>query len=123
MNTYIVDKAWGREVIFADEPEYCGKLLQFDRKGNKFSMHFHNNKSETWYVSKGSFLLSVINTLNAEVSHKTLAEGDTWTNNTLVPHQLEALEDYSEIIEVSTHDDPMDNYRVMPGDSQNKLVK
>lgn len=116
--TYIIDKGWGREIIFADELEYCGKLMQFDKKGNKFSMHYHANKDETWYVNRGSFLLSVINTLNATVNHKVLKQGETWRNAPLMPHQLEALEDNSEIIEVSTHDDAADNYRVLPGDSQ-----
>lgn len=115
---YTVDKGWGREIIFADEENYCGKLMQFDKKGNKFSMHYHANKDETWYVSRGSFLLSVINTLNATISHKVLQKGDTWRNPPLMPHQLEAMDDDSEIIEVSTYDDASDNYRVLPGDSQ-----
>jgi quercetin dioxygenase-like cupin family protein len=116
--TYINEKGWGREIVFADEETYCGKLMQFDKKGNKFSMHYHAVKDETWYVSRGSFLLSVINTLNATVNHKVIQQGDTWRNAPLVPHQLEALEDDSEIIEVSTFDDANDNYRVFPGDSQ-----
>ena len=30
-----VPKAWGKEVIFADTALYCGKLLCFDKAGNK----------------------------------------------------------------------------------------
>lgn len=116
--TFIVDKGWGREIIFADHPEYCGKLMQFDKEGNKFSMHYHAKKDETWYVSRGSFLLNVINTSDATISHRILKQGETWRNPPLMPHQLEALEDNSEIIEVSTFDDSNDNYRVLPGDSQ-----
>lgn len=39
----IVSKGWGREIIFVNNDEYCGKLLCFD-KGKKFSMHYHIKK-------------------------------------------------------------------------------
>lgn len=44
-----VEKGWGHELIFATNEKYCGKLLSFNR-GAKFSMHFHHEKDETWYV-------------------------------------------------------------------------
>lgn len=114
-----VDKAWGYEQIFSTTEKYCGKLLCFAKKGNKFSMHFHREKDETWFVLKGSFKLRVINTDNAQTHVGILNTGDTWRNPPLLPHQLVALEDDSVIIEVSTPDSVEDNYRVMPGDSQN----
>jgi uncharacterized RmlC-like cupin family protein len=114
----VVEKGWGREMIFADMPEYCGKILIFDKENSKFSMHFHAYKDETWYVQKGSFLIKWINTVDASVHEEVLATGDVWNNPPLFPHQLIALEDDSQIIEVSTQDDADDNYRVMPGDSQ-----
>jgi hypothetical protein len=69
-------------------------------------------------VQKGSFLLKWIDTDTAEVNERQMIVGDTWRNKQLVPHQLIALENNSIIIEVSTDDDPEDNYRVLPGDSQ-----
>ena len=113
-----VIKGWGKEVIFADTPLYCGKFLVFITKSNKMSMHFHAIKDETWTVSTGSFRLSYINTDTAEIVQKIIYPGDVHRNLPLVPHQLEALEDNSVIIEVSTKDIKNDNYRVMPGDSQ-----
>ena len=50
---------------------------------------------------------------------KELKEGDTWHNPPLQPHQLEALEPMSSVTEVSTADSVEDNYRLIPGDSQN----
>lgn len=111
-------KGWGREIIFADTPAYCGKLLCFDKALSKFSMHFHDSKIETWYVQKGSFTVSWIDTKTSKQSHQNLRAGDVWHNPRLLPHQLTALEDGSVIIEVSTADSKDDNYRVMPGDSQ-----
>ena len=113
-----IKKGWGHELIFATNELYCGKIMHFDKKGAKFSMHFHKTKDETWYVAAGKFLLRIINTDNASVKEIILEKGKTWRNKPLLPHQLEALEDHSEIIEVSTQDTVEDNYRVAPGDSQ-----
>jgi len=113
-----VDKAWGHELIFATNNKYCGKLLCFAKEGNKFSMHFHREKDETWFVIKGSFRLITIDTDTAEQSITELPMGSSWRNEPLVPHQLIAMEDDSIIVEVSTPDSVEDNYRVLPGDSQ-----
>jgi mannose-6-phosphate isomerase-like protein (cupin superfamily) len=113
-----VEKGWGKEVIFASNEMYAGKFLQFSGIGSKMSMHFHKEKDETWVVLNGKFMLRVIDTNTAEIKEIVLNAGDTWRNAPLLPHQLEALEENSAIVEVSSADDPMDNYRVMPGDSQ-----
>lgn len=117
----IIEKGWGREIIFADNNMYCGKLLVFDKTGSKGSMHYHLNKHETWYVNQGSFKLYLINPENASLSYIHLYTGDRWVNERGFPHQLEALEDNSIIFEVSTSDDSHDSYRVLPGDSQNEI--
>ena len=111
-----VEKGWGHEFIFATNDKYCGKLLVF-KKGAKFSMHFHAEKDETWYVQSGKFLVKYINTLNADLNEQILEVGDTWRNEPLEPHQLICLEEGT-IVEVSTADSVEDNYRVYPGDSQ-----
>ncbi len=113
-----VPKGWGYEYIFATNDLYCGKLLHFSKAGNKFSMHFHRNKDESWYVQSGSFTLRLIDTTDGSVSEQTLNKGDAIRIFPLEVHQLIALEDDSEIIEVSTADSAEDNYRVAPGDNQ-----
>jgi len=113
-----VKKGWGHELIWSTNEKYTGKLLVFERKGSKFSMHFHIQKDETWYVSQGSFLLRWIDTKTATTNKQVLNTGDTWRNLPNVPHQLEALEAGSTVIEVSTADSVEDNYRIFPGDSQ-----
>ncbi len=114
----VQEKGWGRELIWATNEKYCGKLMFFDRKGSKFSMHFHREKDESWYVLKGSFMLNIMDCSNAEVSTSVLKTGDTWRNHPMLPHQLVAIEDDSIIIEVSTPDSVEDNYRIGKGDSQ-----
>ena len=111
-----VKKGWGHEFIFATTDKYCGKLMSFD-KGAKFSMHFHREKDESWYILSGEFHVRWINTLDASVITTRLVEGDTWHNEPCNPHQVVCVEE-GVIIEVSTPDSVEDNYRVQPGDSQ-----
>lgn len=111
-----VQKGWGNEYIFASTDKYCGKLLHFNT-GKKFSMHFHSEKDETWYVLSGKFLVEYIDTKDATVHTKQLTIGESWHNLPLLPHRLTCLE-AGTIIEVSSPDSVEDNYRVIPGDSQ-----
>lgn len=113
----IVEKGWGHENIFVSNDDYCGKLLVFE-KDKEFSMHFHVDKKETWYVLEGFFQLSIIDTKNATVVTRNLNVGDVWTNERLLPHRLRCVGGKGTIIEVSTKDTVEDNYRVFPGDSQ-----
>jgi len=115
----VVKKGWGYELIWATTEKYCGKIMVFEKAGNKFSMHFHREKDETWFVNSGKFLVRWIDTSKAVMYTKELKEGDTWHNPPFQPHQLEALVDNSSISEVSTADSVEDNYRIIPGDSQN----
>jgi quercetin dioxygenase-like cupin family protein len=111
-----VPKGWGSEEIWATNDLYCGKLMHFDT-GAKFSMHFHREKDESWYVLSGKFTVRYINTADASVHETELNAGDTWHNAPLLPHQLICVE-AGTVIEVSTADSVEDNYRVAPGDSQ-----
>ena len=111
-----VKKGWGHELIWATNEKYCGKMMKFDT-GKKFSMHFHREKEESWYVLDGEFVVHWINTFNADVITQKLVAGDTWHNEPLVPHQIECMM-AGTIIEVSTPDSVEDNYRVQKGASQ-----
>lgn len=111
-----VEKGWGHELIWATNDKYAGKLLKFNT-GAKFSMHFHAEKDETWYVLSGKFSVFYIDTKDASIHEAQLNPGEIWHNKPLLPHQLVCIEEGT-IIEVSTPDSVEDNYRVAPGDSQ-----
>ncbi len=111
-----VEKGWGHELIFATNEKYCGKLLKFNQ-GAKFSMHFHAEKDETWFVLSGKFTVRYIDTKDASEHEETLGAGMIWRNMPLFPHQVVCIEE-GIIIEVSTPDSVEDNYRVRKGDSQ-----
>lgn len=110
----IVEKGWGKEIIFVNHEEYCGKILCFEKE-KKFSMHYHIRKRETWYVIKGRLQISYIDTQIGQVYQDILHVGDVINIERGVPHQLYAFED-SEILEVSTQHYDDDSYRVWKGD-------
>jgi|TARA_R110000796_G_scaffold2778_3_gene10654 mannose-6-phosphate isomerase-like protein (cupin superfamily) len=113
-----IDKGWGYELIWATNEHYCGKIMVFEKVGSKFSMHFHKEKDESWFVNNGRFLLNYVDTTTAEFKSLELTDGMTWRNPPLMPHQLVCMEPGSSITEVSTPDSVEDNYRIAPGDSQ-----
>ena len=49
----IVDKPWGREVWYAHEQEYAGKILEV-KKGFALSLQKHERKKETMYLLTGA---------------------------------------------------------------------
>ena len=112
----LVPKGWGSEYIWATNDRYCGKFLNFET-GGQFSMHFHRDKMETWYVQSGKFEVETINTADATDIKKTLQQGAIHHNDPMVPHRVTCLE-AGTILEISTADSVEDNYRIMPGDSQ-----
>ena len=111
-----VPKGWGEEIIIENNELYCGKILIFDA-GCKFSMHYHMDKDETWWVEYGEFIYRWIDTETAKVNEAKLQEGDVVRQLPGQPHQLEAITD-GLIFEVSTHHENSDSYRVIKGDSQ-----
>ena len=113
INSEVVIKGWGKEIVFVNNGEYCGKILSFE-KGKKFSMHYHLLKKETWYVSKGRFIFIWIDTSNGTKHSEYLEVGDVITNERGEPHQLIALED-GDIFEVSTQHFDTDSYRIWKG--------
>ena len=119
----VVTKGWGYVLIWATNDKYCGKIMFFEKEGAQFSMHFHREKDETWFVNTGKFKVQWIDTNTAALYEKELNEGDVWHNHPLQPHRLICLQGSSSITEVSTADSVEDNYRVAPGDSQKQKAE
>ena len=107
-----VEKKWGYELWIHNDTDYCGKLLVFNNSGDKFSMHYHMIKDETWYVQNGAFQFDWIDTENGERCYTQLQKGDIVEIKKGLPHQLTALLDESTIFEVSTEHFDDDSYRI-----------
>ena len=107
-----VEKVWGYELWIHNDEDYCGKLLVFTEETNKFSMHYHLKKKETWYIQEGSFIFDWIDVENGKRERKTITKGDSVLIDRGLPHQLIALEDNSIVFEVSTEHFDEDSYRI-----------
>ena len=108
-----IPKGWGHELVIHNSSEYCGKILVF-KKDCKFSMHYHIQKQETWYVNKGEFLFHWIDTEKGLEKSRKLNQGDVVTITRGMPHQLHAITE-GEIFEISTEHFDSDSYRIRKG--------
>jgi mannose-6-phosphate isomerase-like protein (cupin superfamily) len=107
----IHSKLWGYELWISNNDKYCGKLLVFNKDSN-LSLHYHLIKQETWYVSKGEFEFSWVDTKNGNLIVETIKEGDVVDICIGQPHQLKALTQFATIFEVSTEHFENDSYRI-----------
>jgi mannose-6-phosphate isomerase-like protein (cupin superfamily) len=55
----VVEKRWGRELIYANDERYCCKVLHIEPSGST-SLHFHINKHETMLVVDGVLKIDYI---------------------------------------------------------------
>src|SRR5687768_18357243 len=95
-NRRIVSKGWGYESIIVNKPEYCGKILHFD-KGKKCSLHRHVVKDETFLISYGAIQITYGYSEDALLT-KVMNTGDTMHIPVGLLHQMKALTE-AEIIE------------------------
>jgi mannose-6-phosphate isomerase-like protein (cupin superfamily) len=90
----IVPKPWGREIWYAHEERYAGKVLEVTA-GHALSLQKHERKQETLYLQSGRMVFH----LNGH-DHE-MRPGDCLTVHPGDVHRMEALED-SVLLEVST---------------------
>ena len=109
----IVEKEWGREIWMANNlsENYCGKILQINQGCNS-SMHFHMEKHETFYITKGSLQVNTIDTMEGMVVKRIIHEGGTLEIPRGLPHQLIAYDGDVEFIEISTFHKDSDSHRI-----------
>ena len=111
----IVPKGWGYEKWIVNKPQYCGKLLFFN-KGKKCSWHYHDIKDEVFYIHSGKLLVTYGDCDDIEKANKVILEpGDNFHIPVGLRHQMLAIED-TEMYEFSTQHFDEDSYRVTKGD-------
>jgi mannose-6-phosphate isomerase-like protein (cupin superfamily) len=113
MKAKFVEKEWGHEIWMVNSPaeNYCGKILRINQ-GYNSSLHFHLDKHETFYVTKGSLQVDLIDTIDGVKITKILNEGDTMPIDRGQPHQLIAYDGDVEFIEISTFHRDSDSKRI-----------
>ena len=100
----IVPKLWGYEKWIENNDKYCSKILSLN-KGYQCSLHYHKIKDEMFLVTKGHVRLE----LGDEVLYLRAGSFQRVPPNT--KHRFRGLED-SLILEISTHHEESDSYRV-----------
>jgi Uncharacterized conserved protein, contains double-stranded beta-helix domain len=108
-------KGWGYEDWIVNNSNYCSKILHFEN-GKKLSWHYHKVKVETFFVLSGKLILRIGE--SDDIGHSEeieLNEGDTYTIDREIRHQLIALKD-SQVLETSTQHFEEDSYRIIRGD-------
>jgi mannose-6-phosphate isomerase len=93
-----VTKPWGREIWYADQTAYAGKLLIVNR-GKRLSLQYHERKVETLYLLSGRVIL----TFGARDNQLEWLPGYAVHIPANTLHRFEAAED-SVLLEVSTPD-------------------
>src|SRR5260221_12602709 len=90
---HIAPKGWGREIWIANNPLYCGKILEI-RKGKRCSLHYHKLKTESFYLRVGKLRVRVKKSPDSTTTEEfELSEGDCMDVPPGLVHQMEALED------------------------------
>jgi len=107
----IVVKPWGREIWFADQKMYAGKILEVT-KGKRLSLQYHERKTETLYLVSGKVRLTY-RELQPGEKHESAPINEKnefiWEPGLIVHipvrtiHRFEAIED-SVLLEASTPD-------------------
>jgi mannose-6-phosphate isomerase-like protein (cupin superfamily) len=112
---HIEPKGWGREIWIANNPLYCGKILEI-RKGKKCSLHYHKLKTESFYLHRGRLKIRTKESPVAKLMEEfELEAGECMDVPIGLVHQMEALED-SELFEFSTQHFETDSHRLVKGD-------
>jgi len=94
-----VEKPWGYELIWVHTERYAGKILHING-GEALSYQYHENKTETVYVLRGTLILHVSED-DSPPRVETLTEGQAFHITAGLRHRFEAHEDV-DLIEVST---------------------
>lgn len=83
----VVPKPWGREVVFAENERYAGKLLYLSA-GHSLSLQYHERKDETLYVLEGEVILLV--GTEGRMTETTLTPGQAYRITPGTRHRMRA---------------------------------
>jgi mannose-6-phosphate isomerase-like protein (cupin superfamily) len=101
----IVEKPWGREIWYADQAAYAGKVLEVT-KGRRLSLQYHERKTETLFLLSGKVLLTLRKIAPGEIPAPSLvtpADQSVWLPGQSVQIPVRTIHRF-EALEVSTPD-------------------
>lgn len=103
-------KDWGRELWLHNSENYAFKILEF-KHGGQSCLHFHMQKTETWFVESGRFEIVVVDGKTARHSKRKAAQGHVFHILPGMPHQVKCLKT-GRIFVASTQSFDDDGYRI-----------
>ena len=111
MDEQHVRKTWGYEKWFANNEQYCGKLIAVNL--NQFSsdgkFHYHKIKDETFFVIEGNLLLEYVE--DGMFYSITLEPHQSFRVFPGVKHRFSTASKQCRFIEASTTHRESDSYR------------
>ena len=94
-----VEKPWGWEIHWVtDDRPYMGKILHFN-KDHRFSLQYHDEKMESWFLMNGRAKLSWEND-NGEMEELEMEPGKGYNLDLGQKHRIQGITD-CDVIEVS----------------------
>jgi mannose-6-phosphate isomerase len=99
----LVQKPWGYEEIWAETPNYVGKVL-FIKPGHRLSRQYHNLKEETFRVLSGYLTLEIGS--GTDIKSLKLLPGETYHCPPGTIHRMICADSETrgvEVLEVSTN--------------------
>ena len=102
-----IHKPWGYEKILHSSDKYLFKEL-FMKKSHQCSLQYHNFKTETVYITKGSLL--VIHGSKRKLKKSILKKGDFLTIKKKIIHRMKAITNCTYIESSTPH--PKDVVRI-----------
>ena len=105
---------WGTEIVWASTDKYCAKLLMFTESGSKTAVQFHKERSKTWFVNEGTFVVRWVDTDKGLAKETIIKQGEVVEVPALRPYQLESLLPNGVIFESGTAEVENDTFRLSP---------
>jgi mannose-6-phosphate isomerase-like protein (cupin superfamily) len=98
-NPRVVSKPWGSRLIWAETPDYLGKILRVNA-GEALSLQYHEKKDETIHLLSGRIRFWAGPSVE-DLSEVGLQAGESFHVTPGTVHRMEAVTD-CEILEAST---------------------
>jgi len=117
----LVPKGWGEERWIHNDELYCGKILIL-KQGKHCSLHYHQEKTETFYVAKGELQMELTDLASARQQPPVIREifnmreGEAILLKPGSVHRFTGLAAETHIFEFSTQHFDEDSHRIVKGD-------
>lgn len=112
MDDKVTKTEYGYEITWVNNETYYGKILVFEKKDARLSLHFHKDRSKSWFVNAGQFKVQWVDTKDGRVYAKELPEGSVFHVPALMPVALESVVANSAMAETGNFNNIDDIYRL-----------